>query len=225
MTLQHCTDQGWCFGEVYGYDEGWVPRRLLTEARPELKSKEGLMSGLGGNESRARRYHLQDRRKFYGMISNTFAWGAVSAESASQAYSGFGSWTFRAALGWHWGPRPLNRWGSEFSFGHERISLSSSEGEQKLSATQLVGGVSIVRMAPYSHTWGLGWRARLSFPLSRSFSEDLETEPSSWLFAVGPVWSHGVPSTWPKPEWMEWELMLKAGLSQWQLLLGSNFVF
>lgn len=225
MTLQHCTAEGWCFGEVYGHDEGWVPRRLLSPEPQGLREDTGLVSGLAGNESRNRRYHLQDRRKFYGLLSNTVSFGAANAETSTQTFSALTSWTFRAALGWHWGVRALHRWGSEVSFGHERISMSGGDGGENLSGAYLVGGLSIIRMAPYSHTWGFGWRARISFPVSRSFNESLEKTPSSLLFAIGPVWSHGVPASWPKPEWMEWEMMLKVGLSQWQLMLGSNFVF
>ncbi len=230
INVFSCSVDGWCYGRVYGYDEGWVVARDLQSEKPETDRPKdsfdyGGAWGEGHNGERA--HHLQDSRKDYFLGNVSFATGSGTLSTADFKLLKRNDFNnFLIGWGQHFSVSNNKRWSREFTLSISTLSnrVSHENKSSVLTSLDLLLGAGLLRMEPYSPDYGWGFRGRVYLKTFRKAVPDYGTAPPWYLFQLGMVVSHGLGNL-KNPKRLEWDVMTLVNHRQAMLGLGLNVIF
>jgi hypothetical protein len=222
VDIQSCDESGWCYGRAFGVSEGWVPFKELRRNPMPPPRNEGFF---GGDLPQERVYHLEDRRKFYGIFGNDLFWGRSSLKiSSGENIDRVQSWALFVGAGRRLQTFDIYRWDLEFGMGHlsefrQSFDLGSSA---QINSNNFYFFLGTKLLRPENEYFGFGgffdMRLRLGGP---GLEDNLNKNLSPLLLCFGPLITHGVGSD-DRIKWMAWKLSIAFNFSEVFAGLGLN---
>jgi len=224
IEVQTCTQESWCFGKVYGVKDGWVPLVEL-HADPYVSNVEaGFLAPSAGKTERT--YHLQDHRKFYGVLGTDFFLGTGSLKTPTLNLDRLQSWVLSVGVGRRLRSFNEYRWDAEFVMSHlsEWRENARVGGSSRIRSNDFSFGIGTKLLRPENEFFGYGGFLDLRFRFSGPSKDDgLEKRVPPFLVELGPVITHG--SGGDKIKWFAWKFSFAFNTSEAMVGLGLNINF
>jgi hypothetical protein len=208
-----CEESGWCFGLVYGHQEGWVLRSELGPIPPPRSTEATFLSS---DEKNERTYHLQNKRDFYFVLGNDLNLGVSSYQNKDEVVlSSVKAWALSFGYGGHIKYFSESRWDWEWRLGHLSEQRYSESEDVKFNSNGFFTAGETKWIRPDNETFGYGGFAHVRWQFSN--------HGGPFLVAAGVLITHGWSA--PHPQWFAWKFFAALVSKESYLGMGLDLHF
>jgi len=227
IDIVSCNAQGWCYGRVYGHDEGWAKASDLTDFPLENKESKGFFDESERPRDGAKTHHLQDYRSSYGFLGAAIAVGTGTLTTEDSRLLKVQR-TNMFTLGWgrYLSQNGNSRWSGELGVSLQEMKnkVASVDKGSALDYSTVQLALGLLKMRPYSPVYGFGIRTRLYVVMLRNAKPLFDVGAPIYTVNVSMLISHGFGNL-KKPDRVDWDTSIYFNHRQVMLGIGMNLSF